>query len=58
LAAPNYTTLSRRAQKLEVVLPAPRSGEPLHLVIDSTGLKLYSEGEWKVRKHGDSKRCT
>ena len=46
LPVPNYTTLSRRAQKLEVVLPAPRSGEPLHLVIDSTGLKLYGEGEW------------
>jgi Transposase DDE domain len=58
LPVPNYTTLSRRAQKLEVVLPAPRSGEPLHLVIDSTGLKLYGEGEWKVRKHGYSKRRT
>lgn len=58
LPVPNYTTLSRRAQKLEVVLPAPRSGEPLHLVVDSTGFKLYGEGEWKVRKHGYSKRRT
>ena len=31
LPVPNYTTLSRRAQNLEVVLPAMRSGEPLHL---------------------------
>ncbi len=58
LPVPNYTTMSRRAQKLEVVLPALRNGEPLHLVVDSTGLKLYGEGEWKVRKHGYSKRRT
>lgn len=58
LPVPNYTTLSRRPQKLEVFLPAPGSGEPLHLVIDSTGLKLYGEGEWKVRRHGYSKRRT
>ena len=31
---------------------------PLHLVLDSTGLKVYGEGEWKVRKHGYSKRRT
>lgn len=58
LPVPNYTTLSRRAQDLNVVLPVLRSGEPLHLVADSTGLKLYGEGEWKVRKHGWSKRRT
>jgi hypothetical protein len=58
LPVPNYTALSRRAQKLEVVLTAPRSDEPLHLVIDSTGPKLCGEGEWKVRKNGYSKRRT
>ncbi|WP_454727782.1 MULTISPECIES: IS5 family transposase [Cupriavidus] len=56
LPVPNYTTLSRRAQDLAVVLPVVRSGEPLHLVVDSTGVKLFGEGEWKVRKHGYSKR--
>jgi hypothetical protein len=55
---PNYTTLSRRAQDLEVTLPALRSGEPLHLVVDRPGLKLYGERERKVRKHGYSKRRT
>lgn len=40
LPVPNYSTLSRRAQTLTVLLPALRSGEPLHLVVDSTGLKL------------------
>lgn len=28
-----------------------------HLVIDSTGLKVFGEGEWKVKKHGQEKRC-
>jgi hypothetical protein len=58
LPVPSYTTLSRRAQELKVMLPALRSGEPLHLLVDSTGVKLYGEGEWKVRKHGYSKRRT
>ncbi|MBB3213704.1 hypothetical protein FHW67_003005 [Herbaspirillum sp. Sphag1AN] len=56
LPVPNYTTLSRRAQKLDVVLAIPASREPLHLVVDSTRLKVFAEGEWKVRKHGYSKR--
>jgi hypothetical protein len=56
LPVPNYTTLSRRAQDLRVALPVTSSGEPLHPVVDSTGVKLYGEGEWKARKHGYSKR--
>jgi hypothetical protein len=58
LPVPNYTTLSRRAQTLKVALPTQRPNEPMHLVLDSTGLKVYGEGEWKVRKHGWSKRRT
>jgi hypothetical protein len=58
LRVPNYTTLSRRAQELQVTLPEMSSGDPIHLVVDSTGVKLYGEGEWKVRKHGYSKRRT
>ena len=57
LPVPNYTTLSRRAQTLKVVLPM-RHPDEMHLVIDSTALKAYGEGEWKVRKHGWSKRRT
>jgi len=56
LPVPNYTTLSRRAQELQVTLPEMSSGDPIHLVVDSTGVKLYGEGEWKVRKHEYSKR--
>ncbi|WP_175743848.1 IS5 family transposase, partial [Burkholderia ambifaria] len=58
LPVPNYTTLCRRAQTLEVQLPIVGDGEPIHLVVDSTGVKVYGEGEWKVRQHGYSKRRT
>ena len=57
LDVPHYSTLSRRAAELAVDL-ARKSKGPLHLVLDSTGLKVYGEGEWKVRKHGYSKRRT
>ena len=57
LDVPHYSTLSRRAADLAVDL-SRRSRGPLHLVLDSTGLKVYGEGEWKVRKHGYSKRRT
>lgn len=58
LPAPDYTTLCRRARRLEVKLSAVARRGPLHLVVDSTGLKVYGEGEWKVRLHGPDKRRT
>ncbi len=58
LAVPDHTTLSRRRQVLAVSLPRRRKNEPLHVVVDSTGIKVYGEGEWKVRQHGYSKRRT
>ncbi len=58
LAVPDYTTLSRRSADLDVPLPRRRADEGLHIVIDSTGLKVYGEGEWKTRQHGVSKRRT
>lgn len=57
LKAPDHTTLSRRAKTVQVRLPKKACG-PLHLVLDGTGLKVYGEGEWKVRQHGYSKRRT
>lgn len=58
LSVPCYTTLSRRRRSLEVELPRLGKDEPLHLVVDSSGIKVYGEGEWKVRQHGVSKRRT
>lgn len=59
LAVPDHSTLSRRMAGIEVGLPIKASsGRARHLVIDSTGLKVYGEGEWKVRTHGASKRRT
>jgi hypothetical protein len=58
LSVPCYTTLSRRRRSLEVELPRLRKSEPLHLVVDSTGIKVYGAGEWKVRQHGWSRRRT
>ncbi|KAF1018118.1 MAG: IS5 family transposase ISBam3 [Burkholderia gladioli] len=52
---PNYTTLCRRAKTLDVELPIFCENEPIYLVVDSTGLKVYGEGAWKVRQHGYSK---
>jgi IS5 family transposase len=57
LTVPDHSTLSRRGQTLTVTLPKRARGE-LHLVLDSSGLKVYGEGEWKVRQHGWSKRRT
>jgi hypothetical protein len=56
LAVPDHSTLSRRAKTLEVP-PLRRTGSgPLHLLVDSTGLKLGGAGEWLVEKHGTSRR--
>src|SRR3712207_8818469 len=57
LAVPDHSTLSRRAETLEVPRPAARpSGEPLHLLVDSTGLKLCGPGEWLAERHGTRAR--
>ena len=56
LAAPDHSTLSRRAETLEVPKPCPSSGGPVHLLVDSAGLQLCGPGEWLVEKHGTRKR--
>ena len=55
LAVPDHSTMSRRAETLEV--PRPRCGrEPVHLLVDSTGLRLCGPGEWLAEKHGARRR--
>jgi hypothetical protein len=58
LPVPHPTILSRRAASLHVTLPRLKNSEPLHVLVDATGLKVYGEGEWKVRIHGVGKRRT
>jgi len=64
ITAPSYSTLCRRQAGLTVDLAVelnkaePVSMEPLHLVVDGTGLKVFGDGEWKARQHGVSKRRT
>lgn len=60
LAVPDYSTVSRRASRLQVALckKTAKKGEKQIVVIDSSGLKVYGEGEWKVRMHGRSKHRT
>ena len=56
LTVPDHSTMSRRSKTLEMP-PLRRSGTgPLHLLVDSTGLKLGGAGEWLVEKHGTSRR--
>ena len=53
---PDFSTLSRRQKTLAVNVPYRGSKEPLHLLIDSTGIKIEGEGEWNARRHGGPKR--
>lgn len=57
LVCPHYTCISRRAKGVEVNFKASTRGAIQHLAVYATGLKVYGEGEWKVKKHGtDGKR--
>jgi len=60
LRVPDHTMLSRRAATLEVPRPgnadAGAGSEPMHLLVDSTGLKLCGKGEWLLEKHGTATR--
>ncbi len=58
LRSPDYSCISKRAKTVEVKYRNPSRGPVAHLVVDSTGLKVYGEGEWKTCKHGTEKRRT
>ena len=51
LNAPAHTTLSRRNRDVRVPALSRADGGPLHLIVDSTGLKISGAGEWCARKH-------
>ena len=55
-SVPDFSTLCRRQKTLSVAIPYKGSAGPLHLLLDSTGMKAEGEGEWNARKHGGYKR--
>lgn len=57
LDVPDFSTLSRRGETVTVELPKEKRGT-VTIIVDSSGLKVYGEGEWKVRKHGWGKHRT
>jgi hypothetical protein len=61
LHVPDYTVICRRIKSLKVDLGVESKlakGEKIDIALDATGLKVYGEGEWKVRQHGYSKHRT
>ena len=58
LPVPDYSTFCRRNKTLKVELPNRQRDAPVYVVVDSTGLKVFGEGQWKVRQHGYSKHRT
>ena len=58
IEAADYSTVCRRQKHLDIKLQKKNRNEALHGVFDSTGLKVFGEGEWRVRQHGYSKRRT
>ncbi len=58
LPVPSYTQLCRRSSNIKIPSKAKNIRRPINVVVDSTGLKVYGEGEWKMRIHGKSKRRT
>jgi len=58
LAIPDYTSLCKRAAKLDIQTRVATKKGKIDVVVDSTGLKVFGEGEWKVKKHGWAKHRT
>lgn len=56
LHCPDYTCVSKRAKSVNVSFKTATRGEIAHLVIGSAGLKVFGEGDWKVKKHGKERR--
>ncbi len=58
VTSPGYSCISRRAKTVKIHYRNPNRGAIAHLVVDDTGLKVYGEGEWTIRKYGKEKRRT
>jgi hypothetical protein len=58
LPIPGYTALCKRAKSLDICITLKKKKGKIDVIVDSTGLKVFGEGEWKTRTHGKSKRRT
>ena len=58
LQVPSFSQINRRFLAMELAPLVIKVDGPVIIAIDSTGVKVYGEGEWKCRKHGYSKRRT
>lgn len=58
IAIPDFTSLAKRAAKLGIDIDVTQYKGKIDVVVDSTGLKVFGEGEWKVKKHGWAKHRT
>jgi transposase len=58
LLVPHFSTVARRIERIVVDLARFSDGRSIDVVVDSTGIKVFGEGEWKVRQHGVGKRRT
>lgn len=56
LKVPHFTTVASRARLLGKYFKRISKAIPTDLVLDSSGFKIYGEGEWTVRQHGKQKR--
>lgn len=56
--SPDYACINKRSKTVQVKDRNKSRGAICHIAIDSTGLKVFGEGEWKVKKHGAEKRRT
>ncbi|MBT7581983.1 MAG: transposase, partial [Kordiimonadaceae bacterium] len=56
LDVPDYSTLSKRSINLELSTLAQTHRPGSHIIIDSTGLKVYGKDEWHQDKHGVNAR--
>lgn len=52
---PDYSTLSRRGKTLKINLGVKASLKPRHVLVDSTGIQVVGEGQWKTLRHGESR---
>jgi len=59
IKVPDYSTVCKRQSEIDVeLLRKHKNCRKLFMLVDSSGLKVFGDGEWSARQHGPSKRRT